>query len=134
MRVTRNIVYNMKIQEYEKRKIKGGILVIIGYILSPLSWWNDFFINIPLSYVFALPFGFISEKLFIPTMIMGYWITNIIGFLLMHYGVAESAFKKTVKYSKKELIKDVIVSIVYTVIVIIFVLIGWLKFPIEYFS
>jgi len=55
-----------------RRKIKGGILVILGYILSPLSWWNDLF-----------------KKLFLPAIIIGYWITNIIGFILMHYGVKD---------------------------------------------
>jgi len=117
-----------------KRRIKGGILATIGYILSPLSWWNDLFINIPLAYVFALPFGFVSKNLFLPAMIVGYWITNIIGFILMHHGVVGLLSKETKKYTRKELMKDIIVSIIYTIIVAIFVLMGWLKFPTEYFS
>jgi len=116
-----------------KRKAKGGILVIIGYILSPLSWWNDIFVNIPLAYIFALPFGFISKSLFLPTMIIGYWITNIVGFVLMHSGVVDLTSKEAKKYTKKELIKDVIISIAYTIIIAILVLIGWLKLPSEYF-
>jgi len=71
----------------KKEKIKGSVLFIIGYMLSPLSWWNDIFVNIPLAYVFALPFGFISRNLFLPAMVVGYWITNIIGLALMHHGV-----------------------------------------------
>lgn len=115
------------------RKIKGGILATIGYILSPLSWWNDLFINIPLAYVFALPFGFVSRNLFVPAMIIGYWITNIVGLMLLHYGAVDLFSKETKKYTRKELMKDIIVSIIYTIIILIFVLMGWLKFPIEYF-
>lgn len=25
------------------RKLTGGFLVILGYLLSPLSWWNDLY-------------------------------------------------------------------------------------------
>jgi hypothetical protein len=117
-----------------KRKIKGEILVIVGYILSPVSWWNDLFVNIPLAYVFALPFGFFFKKLFLPAMILGYWITNIIGFIMMHLGVKDLISKEKSKYTGKELIKDILISIVYTGVVVIFVLKGWLKFPTEYFK
>ena len=117
-----------------KHKIKGGILAIIGYILSPVSWWNDLFVNIPLAYIFALPFGFFSKKLFLPAMILGYWITNVIGFMMMHYGVKDVFSKEKKKYTRKELVKDIIISIIYTSIVVIFVLMGWLKFPLEYFN
>ena len=32
------------------RKIKGGVVAMIGFLLSPLSWWNDAFVNIPIAY------------------------------------------------------------------------------------
>jgi len=117
-----------------KRKIKGGILATIGYLLSPLSWWNDIFINLPLAYIFAVPFGLISRKLFSPMIILGYWITNIAGFILMHHGVTDLISKETKTYTKKELTKDIIISIIYTLIVVIFILKGWIKFPSDYFS
>ena len=117
-----------------KRKIKGGILATIGYVLSPFSWWNDLFINLPLAYVFALPFGLLSKKLFLPAMIVGYWITNVACFMLMHHGVKDLVTKETKKYTRKELVKDIIISIVYTAIVVILIFSGWLKLPIEYFQ
>ena len=86
-------VYNKNM----KHKIKGGILATIGYILSPLSWWNDLLINIPLAYAFAFPFGFVSRSLFLPMMIFGYWITNVVGFMLMHYGVTDLVSKEKSK-------------------------------------
>jgi len=116
-----------------KCKVKGKILVIVGYILSPFSWWNDLFVNIPLAYMFALPFGFFSKKLFLPAMILGYWITNIVGFIMIHHGVKDLISKEKSKYTRKILIKDILISIVYTGVVVIFVLKEWLKFPTEYF-
>lgn len=117
-----------------KRKIKGGILATIGYILSPLSWWNDLFINLPLAYVFASLFGFFSKDLFLPAMIVGYCITNVAGFILMHHGVQDIVTKETKKYTRKELVKDIIISLIYTAIIVILVLMGWLRFPIDYFQ
>lgn len=118
----------------KKRKIKGGTLATVGYILSPLSWWNDIVINIPLAYAFAFPFGLISKKLFVPMIILGYWITNVVGFMLLHHGAKDILSKKEVKYTKKELVKDIVLSVAYTVVVVVFIKMGWLKFPMEYFE
>jgi len=114
--------------------IKGGILAFIGYLLSPLSWWNDLFINIPLAYAFGYMFGLFNRQLFLPIMILGYWLTNITGLIMMHRGVKNIVSKNEVKYTKKQLAKDLIISIVYTAGVIVLVKIGLLKFPIEYFQ
>ena len=52
----------------------------VGYILSPLSFWNDAFVNIPIAScdwpTFSGPF---SRKSFLPGMIFGYWLSNILG-------------------------------------------------------
>jgi hypothetical protein len=117
-----------------KRKFKGGILAKIGFILSPLSWWNDLLVNIPLAYAFAFPFGLVSKDFFFPMMILGYWITNVIGFMLMHHGYHDLISKEKGKYTRKELVKDIIISIIYTIVVVIFIKMGWLKFPLEYFD
>lgn len=60
----------------------------IGYILSPLSWWNDLFINLPIAYGVATLFSLIDRRLFMPAMIGGYWATNVLGLLLMHEGIS----------------------------------------------
>jgi hypothetical protein len=117
-----------------KYRIKGGVLATIGYLLSPLSWWNDIILNIPLAYAFAYPFGLISRKLFVPVMVMGYWITNIAGLILFHRGVKDLVTKEKVKYSRKDFAKDIIISLIYTAVVVVLVELGWLKFPPEYFK
>lgn len=116
-----------------KLKIKSFIIAAIGFILSPLSWWNDIFVNIPLAYLFALPFGYISESYFLPSMVVGYWITNIIGFIMLHIGLIGIFKKGQEKYTKKQFIKDIIVSVIYTLIVILLIRLNILRLPFEYY-
>jgi len=115
-------------------KARGGVLAMVGYLLSPVSWWNDLFVNIPLAYAFGALVGLVSEDLFLPAMVAGYWITNILGFVLMHRGIKEVVSeKKGAGYSKQELVADLAVSAVYTIIVVVLVAVGVLRLPAEYF-
>ena len=92
-----------------KKKVYGGIIATIGFVLSPLSWWNDLFVNLPLSYLFAFPFGLISRKLFLPAMIFGYFLTNVIGLVLLHYGAEQYISKKDKFLSRNDLIKNIVI-------------------------
>ncbi|MCU0653518.1 MAG: hypothetical protein MUD10_04630 [Candidatus Pacebacteria bacterium] len=117
-----------------KQKIKGGVLATVGYILSPLSWWNDILVNIPIAYAFGFLFGLISKSLFFPAMIIAYWGTNILGFILIHKGASEIFSKTEKKYAKKEFLKDLLISIIYTSAILALVKLGILKFPGDYFQ
>jgi hypothetical protein len=117
-----------------KRRVKAAVIAIIGFVLSPLSWWNDFLVNIPLAYAFAVPFGFLSRAFFLPAMIIGYWITNIVGFILLHRGMVGFFAQKVKPYTKKMFAKDLLISIGYTLLVVVLVHIGWIRFPLDYFQ
>lgn len=110
------------------KKVLSGILVAVGYLLSPLSWWNDAFVNLPLAYLFSLPFTMISEGLFLPAFLCGYWLTNIAGLILLHQGGRGFASKPSAFDFKKQ----VLVSLAYTALVVTLVLLGWVKPPIAY--
>lgn len=71
------------------------MLLISGYILSPLSWWNDLYVNVPLSYVFAGLASRLYKAVFLGAFIVCYWITNIAGFIMMHKGAERVMQKKT---------------------------------------
>jgi hypothetical protein len=43
-----NFFENMK-----RQQIKSGFAFIIGFLLSPLCWWNDLIFNLPISYGFG---------------------------------------------------------------------------------
>src|SRR5262245_28413287 len=82
-----------------KRKLQGGLLGFIGFMLSPLSWWNDAFVNLPL----ALGFGWLVARFykpaFEPAVIVGYWLTNVLGFVLLHKGIQKVARREEKPYT-----------------------------------
>jgi hypothetical protein len=126
---------HVSVTDDEKKKIKNKrnllsiILVTTGFILSPLTWWNDLVINIPLAYLFSFPFSLLSEALFLPSFVFGYWLTNLLGFLLMHWGGERLFYKERVSISVK---RSLYISLIYSIIVITMVLLGWLAPPTEY--
>ncbi|MFZ5376621.1 MAG: hypothetical protein ACOZAN_03060 [Patescibacteria group bacterium] len=102
------------------RKLVHSLLILIGFLLSPLSWWNDLLVNVPLSYFLALPLKLVNEKLFFPAFVMSYWLTNIIGLLMMHFGIA-GLNKNDCQISKKSLIQTFAFSCIYTLLIAILV-------------
>ena len=117
-----------------RRIIEGGILAIIGWILSPLTWWNDLLVNIPIAYGFAYLFSLISESLFLPFMVIGYWITNFLGLFLLHKGVVTAINKEVRRYGKKDFVKDSIVTLVYTAVIVALIQLNILSLPGEYLA
>jgi hypothetical protein len=126
-----------------KRKTTGGVLAFIGYMLSPLSWWNDAFVNVPL----ALAFAWIVElfyKLSVPgghdhsraravfgaSWIVGYWLTNVLGFVLMHKGAQKILREEEKKYSWRDAVRDIGISLLYTTLIVLLLKLGIVK-PIE---
>ena len=110
-----------------KRKISGGALATIGYLLSPLSWWNDAFVNIPLALVFAWVVSFFYKPAFAASLIIGYWLTNVFGLMLLHKGARQVFSDKPLPDSRRELWMDVIVSVIYTVVIVALVKLEVLK-------
>lgn len=112
------------------KRLKGVIFTSIGFILSPLSWWNDIFVNIPLSYLFSLPFTLINKSLFLPSFIIGYLLSNVAGIILMQKGISETI--RTGDKYKSSLKRDLILSFLYTLLIVSLFLIGIIKPPTEY--
>ncbi len=116
-----------------KRKVTGGILALIGYMLSPLSWWNDLFVNVPLALAFAWVIGTFYKPAFAASLVIGYWLTNVLGFILMHKGAQQMLPREPKKYSGRELAKDVGISLAYTVLIVALIKLGVLKPVQSYF-
>ena len=110
-----------------KRKFSGGILATIGFLLSPLSWWNDAFVNIPLALVFAWLVSFFYKPAFAVSLIIGYWLTNVVGFVLMHKGARQMLSKEPSAGTRRELLTDITVSLIYTIVIVALVKWGILK-------
>ncbi len=101
----------------------------IGYIFSPLSWWNDLFVNIPIAYAFGWLASLISKSAFLSVFIAAYWLTNVAGLIMLHKGIQRIAAKEDEKktYSAIDLVRDIVLSLIYTGVIIILVKLGVLK-------
>ncbi len=116
-----------------KRKITGGLLAAVGYLLSPLSWWNDMFVNVPLAVLFAWLISAFYKPAFGPCVVLGYWLTNVLGFVLMHKGAQQVFSDQGKPYSRRELIKDIGISLAYTGLIVALIRLGVLKPLAHYF-
>jgi len=106
-----------------RRKIGGGVLGFIGFMLSPLSWWNDLFVNVPLALAFAWMISLFYKPAFEVACIVGYWLTNVLGFVLMHQAAKAMlvADQPPKKYAGKELCKDLGISLLYTLLIVVLI-------------
>jgi hypothetical protein len=108
-----------QIQEGWFKKLRGGFLLVIGYMLSPLCWWNDLFFNLPIAYFFGYICSWLSPDLLLPCSIVGYWLSNIAGILLMQVGAVDVFSKEpTERNLKKELLTGVVSSTAYTLVIL----------------
>src|SRR5260370_36608761 len=96
-----------------KRRVGGSILAFAGFMLSPLSWWNDLFVNVPLALAFAWVIALFYNPAFAPSVVLGYWLTNIAGFLLIHKGAHPFISAKPPKYTRRDLLRDLASSLLY---------------------
>lgn len=100
-------------------------IFFIGWILSPLTFWNDAFVNIPLSYLAANIFIKIFPSDFLITVVVFYWLSNVAGLFIMY------ASGKYMITSRKDVIRELVILIatmaVYTAILMWLSRVGFLK-------
>ena len=101
-----------------KRKVHGSLLGFVGFMLSPLSWWNDAFVNLPLALAFAWVVSLFYRPAFGAAVVIGYWLTNVLGFVLMQKGGWKLMSNEPKPYSRRELFKDVLISLLYTLLIV----------------
>lgn len=105
---------------WPKNHFLNWLLVSIGYLLSPLSWWNDLFINFPLAYLFACLFSLFSPRLFTPGIIVGYWLTNITGLILIHLASLRLAGVK--RLTRRQWLINGLISAGYSLFILLLVM------------
>jgi len=94
-------------------------------MLSPLSWWNDLFVNLPLAVGFGWLVGLVYEPAFKTSVVVGYWLTNVLGFVLLHKGAQSALSRQDARpYSRKSLLRDILISLAYTTLILILVKFG----------
>lgn len=118
----RNVVEQVASQESFKinvmvRKLRGSLLLVIGYLLSPLCWWNDLFFNLPVAYFFGYICSLIYPNLLMPCSIVGYWLSNVAGIFLMQVGAVDVLQQAKERSLRKDLFTGLVSSTVYTFII-----------------
>lgn len=101
------------------KRVRGGFLLVIGYLLSPLCWWNDLVFNLPIAYFFGYLCSWFSPSLLLPCSIVGYWLSNIVGILMMQFGAMDVVQKQSQERNlKKELLTGLVSSTAYTLLIL----------------
>lgn len=103
------------------------MIAFIGFLLSPLSWWNDLFVNIPLAWAFAWLVSLVYRPAFTVAFVVGYWLTNVLGFVLLHKGGAQALTGEVLPYTRKAILRDLAISLAYTGLIVLAIHLGWLK-------
>ena len=116
-------------EDRKSHRLRAGIVASVGYILSPLSWWNDLFVNIPLAYLFAPLVSLASCRLFAPGMVVGYWLTNVAGLFMLHRGGSELLAKPGSPSRRKRIWVDLAIGTGYTALIAMLAFTGILKPP-----
>ncbi|HLO50372.1 MAG TPA: hypothetical protein VK211_18290 [Kamptonema sp.] len=116
------------------KKIRGGLLVTIGYLLSPLCWWNDLIFNLPIAYVFGYICSLFSPDLLVPCSFAGYWLSNIAGIILMQLGAVDILQGKPQERNlKKDLLMGVASSTAYTIAILALIQFKIIELPSLFF-
>lgn len=100
------------------KRLRASVLVVVGYLLSPLCWWNDLVINLPL----ALAFGYLLSLLYpaglVPFTIAGYWLSNVVGMILMQQGAVDILRPDAEQNPRKALLSGILTSTLYTALIV----------------
>lgn len=101
------------------KRVRGGLLFVVGWLLSPLCWWNDLFFNLPVAYGVGYVCSWIAHDWLIPGTIVGYWLSNLIGILLMQAGAVDVFQAQTQERNlKKDLVWGVLSSSAFTLVIL----------------
>ncbi|NBD34358.1 MAG: hypothetical protein GVY17_15655 [Cyanobacteria bacterium] len=101
------------------KNLKGTFLVGLGYLLSPLSWWNDLFFNLPIAYGFAYLFNWMFADAFLILTVIGYWLSNILGILMMQWGTFDLFFEERQSNLKRDILLGLAGSTIYTIVIVL---------------
>lgn len=119
----------MRLHRPRWHQIRGSVVATVGFVLSPLSWWNDLLVNVPLAFAFATVVGVFDRGLFLPALVVGYWLTNVLGFVMLHVGAVDALDEDHEPYTRRALATDLLLSIGYTILVVGLVEVGLLAYP-----
>ena len=72
---------------------------------------------LPLAVAFAWLVSLVYKPAFVSAAVVGYWLTNVLGFVLMQKGGWKMISSETRPYSRREIFRDVLISLLYTLLI-----------------
>lgn len=121
----RNLLNLKWLEKISLIKSFGGIVLVLGWLLSPLTWWNDWVVNFPLAWLISSLMVSENQDLFGPCFIGVYWGTNLLGFFMMLFGWKKMTAEKC--FTKKDLAIAIVFSLIYSVLIFVLVKIRILR-------
>lgn len=111
-------------------QLRALLLLALGWLLSPLCWWNDLVINLPVAWLVAKALAFWQPSWFTPGLVIGYWLSNVAGILLMQSSAME-VFRNEdePRDARRELLVGLATSTAYSLAVFALVKTGVLHTP-----
>lgn len=88
---------------------------VVGYVLSPLSWWNDPIVNIPISAAAGAACASLHSGLFPACFAAAYAATNAAGLAMLVHGSAgvASRFSRPGR-ARAWLLRSLVLALAYT--------------------
>ncbi|MEB3242120.1 MAG: hypothetical protein VKO44_00630 [Cyanobacteriota bacterium] len=112
------------------RKLPSLVLLAVGWLLSPLCWWNDLLINLPIAIGFGKLVSLLNPGWLLPGAVVGYWLSNLAGVLLMRNGTVGLLAKESEPQSgSRDLLWGLMTSSLYTAAIALAMKLGWLALP-----
>ena len=106
----------------------GAIVVAgIGYVLSPLSWWNDLYVNIPIAYFAASSVPLNHPRAFAAVFAATYWLTNVLGLVLLQTGGASALERNVPGFRRHRISTWLAWSLLYTLAIVLLCELGVIR-------
>lgn len=101
------------------RPFLRNTVFFIGWLLSPFTFWNDAFVNIPLSYLMANVLIRFIRLDFLLLVLISYWVTNALG-LYMMYSTTRQIFngREQAGERAREILKLIATTAVYSLLLV----------------
>lgn len=108
------------------RRMAWGSLFAIGFMLSPISWWNDAVVNLPIAYLAAQLVALLDPRFFLIAFVGAYWATNLLGLLGMHVSARKLLRQPERRISLR---RCFLISLLYTLLIAALAQFKWIQSP-----
>ena len=93
------------------------LVFFMGWVLSPFTFWNDAFVNIPISYLCASLVIRLAPVKFLLLVLIFYWLSNGLGLVMMY--ISGKHIVEAGKGRREGISKLILTVIIYSTVLIL---------------